>query len=415
MNFYNHISLEHLEILEESYQGKTATLKKAEKCCDAITRKIRTMSMDTMMSVDINDMKEVRELASLLKKEFGFNSCELTFNNAPIPNAFTIPARGIFTVAGGMPCFPVQNNGKYYDSKHGYTAYVFVYEGLVKSLDLSGGELLAIILHEIGHNFETTFFAQIWKIAMGVMSACVVGLPFAMSQDIIAILAASIEKVKTDLLQKQFPSLNYVINIAHTVGMNINSVLSMIPLLPASSILMNIAKNIYQNPFDTIYHGMLSGTSGEIFADSFAATYGYGPEMASASAKMTNITSDSDAAAKAISRTPVLGLIKDFNTMLAFALIRLVDPHPDDQVRILNNVKKLEKDLNDPSIPSKLKKDIKRDLEEVKKVYSKTLEVENYEERNQYATFAFRVINDKLGGHLDIKNTIMRALPFAYA
>lgn len=415
MNFYNHISLEHLEILEESYQGKTATLKKAEKCCDAIVRKVLSMPMEVMLKTDINDMKEVKELAFLLKKEFGFLSCELEFSNAPIPNAFTIPARGIFTVAGGMPCFPVKNNDKYYDKQHGYTAYIFVYEHLIKSINLTGGELLAVILHEIGHNFETTFFAQIWKIAMTIMSASIVGLPFAISQDVVAMLQAAIEKVKIEVLQKQFPGLNYVINIVYALYMNISSMMSLIPFGPAINVLSGIASSMYRNPFDTIYHGMIAGTSGEIFADSFAATYGYGPEMASASAKMSNIMADSDAAAKAISRTPVLGLIKDFNTLLAFSLLRLVDPHPDDQVRILNNVKKLEKDLNDPSIPSKLKKDIKRDLEEVKKVYSKTLEIENYEERNMYATFAFRVINDKLGGHLDIKNTIMRFFPNTYA
>ena len=113
MNFYNQVSDSHLEILEESYQGKTATLKKAEKCCDKIVRKIKAMPLDKMIDTDINNDRDVLELASLLKKEFGFNMCTLTFNNSTKINAYTIPARGIFTTLGGMPVFPVERNAKH--------------------------------------------------------------------------------------------------------------------------------------------------------------------------------------------------------------------------------------------------------------------------------------------------------------
>lgn len=414
MNFYNQVSDSHLEILEESYQGKTATLKKAEKCCDKIVRKIKAMSLDKMIDTDINNDRDVLELASLLKKEFGFNMCTLTFNNSTKINAYTIPARGIFTTLGGMPVFPVERNGKYYDEKHGYSCWVFVFEGVIKFMDLTGGELLAVILHEIGHNFETHIFAQLHKLAMGICAASIIGLPTAMMFDLVPIIAATIHNATITTLQQQFPGISKYMNLIKRLIDELESFTSIIPFAKMGRLILGLASHIDANPIETA-RNTIFGTSGEIFADSFAATYGYGPEMASVSFKFTKYSTNDTEVDKAISRIPVLGLIKDMNERTARGLIRIIDPHPDDDARILNNIKKLEKDLNDPSIPAKLKKDIKRDLAEMQKYYDKLDKVESYEETNQYFTFAIQYINKRLGGNLDIKNVILRSLPNAYA
>ena len=54
--------------------------------------------------------------------------------------------------------------------------------------------------------------------------------------------------------------------------------------------------------------------------------------------------------------------------MLRFAVFPFIDPHPQDIARALSMVKMLEHDLNDPSIPDSFKKQIRKDLENIKKV-----------------------------------------------
>lgn len=386
-------------VMKESYFGKSKNLLAAESACNDLVKLIK-LDPDG----DINRTTAHKKLVDSLKKEFGFGELNIFFNTSYTANAFTVPSYGIITSINGMPIFPIKKGDRYYDNKHEYYCYIEVLHGAIFKLDLSGEELMALILHEIGHNFDTNLFRSFLKLYTIALGISISGIPAAIMADIYKYLYV-FQGAITEFIQRYMRPLSTAMNMIMEV---LNTIAALIPGQGVVGALTSLVKSGFYN--------VLGGTAAEIFSDSFATAYGYGPATTSLQSKFDQVmTSRGNSFQRALSSMPVLGTIYDLNMLSSTFAMMIADGHPETNSRIVNQIKKLEGDLNDPAISPELKKYIKADLIAIKKTHEKFMDIKNYEDRQAYLTFVFRVVNDKLGGHLDLKNTIIRALPNSYA
>lgn len=389
---------EILSSVSEGYVGKTKYLLEAEKACNEIVEAV--LSQNSIFINDISRHPAIGKLNRALEKQFGFREVDVTFTTSTDFNAFTPAPLSFMDAVNGMPVFerPDTDSGKFYDKKHSYFVYVEVFSGIITKAHLTGEELLAIILHEIGHNFDTSVMQSFVKVCTILLSASIVFLPVAMLPDIMRYGFYFKGKLNT-FLSREFPQLTKLFRVYHEVDETLESLKYM----------FRIPGFFAMNPFLNLWK-----TGSEIFADSFPAYYGYGPAKASALIKF-DYKDDRNIVIGNLKRFPIIGALIDLRQAYCSILSIFMDPHPEHMVRVKNIIKKLEGDLNNKDIDPKVKKHIERDLKLIKGMYEKALELKGYEERNMYFTWLLRNLNSFFGEHIDLRNTLMRALPHSQA
>ena len=158
-----------MQPVTEAYFGKTKTLLKAEQVIAKLIKKFRVSSIDkvperVIKTVEINKSPLNKELESLFCEEFGFKECIIHWDGSNEENAYTVPRGIIKSLSADIPRLPIkQGDGKYYDAAHECLCAVNVYAGLI-DMGMNAEEIMAVILHEIGHNFQCTPSDHLWKI-----------------------------------------------------------------------------------------------------------------------------------------------------------------------------------------------------------------------------------------------------------
>lgn len=144
----------------ESYFGKSQNLLEMEKLVqvliDRFTVPFKDIGKRQIDAVSANKSKENKALEKLVCAEFGFKEAYIHWDGCDTVNAYTI-TNGILKLADdSVPALPIRNNnGRYYDSKHAYICVVNFYAGFI-DVGLTAEEVVACMLHEIGHNFTCT-------------------------------------------------------------------------------------------------------------------------------------------------------------------------------------------------------------------------------------------------------------------
>lgn len=430
-------------IAMEAYYGRSKELKQIEAEFNAIIKEIRKVYTDKMdpfayhemlqKIIVSNDIKpHVAKINALFKKQFGFNEFNLMYANVDgitDPNAFAVPA-GIIrrTIAhdGMFNIVPLkQQSGGYYDKSHTYTCTVMVTPAMFDVADLTGAEMLALVLHEIGHNFQCTPLANIgwflpfldlFEINVDAAKKHNVAKNPAFIRFINYILDNELSnewyafKTKfSNLLYEIFSSaLKPLIMLSDVIGKALNNIkwmyVQMMPFLLGALSIVGAAVQIRNLNPATILN-IFCGYSGEVFADSFAVAYGYGPELSSA---MSKLGAHYELSYNRLMDNPILGPLYQIN-IVTFEIIQDVfnlDPHPSNQRRILNMMEKLEREIKSGQLPPSLKKSAMEDLKKNRRIYQKYLNAEVGDK--QFALIAsYRTLNDSMfGGKLDIKHTI---------
>ena len=266
--------------VEEVYFGKTSNLKKIEKLLGPVITFCHGV-YDGTFKKDINSTKEVKEIESLFAKEFNIGEFSLTFytihyiNSASFsPNAFTVPSSLQFLKRS-------KDNKKIVDASNSYVG-VNVDIALVATLDMSAEELMAFILHEIGHcmnasvfNFLAhlpgTKFIKFFKDA-NVSTKITTGISFGLN----TIFGKRIAKFKDALFKKinellsEYPDFNAIMKKFSVYTANLLELIS--PFLSVVSVI----KSPISALMSFIEPHSLFGYQTERFSDSFATAYGYG-------------------------------------------------------------------------------------------------------------------------------------------
>jgi len=140
----------------ESYFGKTKTLLAAEKVIRDIMKEFKSDQIGKRIveAAEINRSPLNRKLESLLQDQFGFGEVKVHWLGQPAVSVFGVTNGIVKLINSKMPRLPLKSNdGGYYDADHNYLCVIGIYCGVL-DIGIKADQIMAFILHEIGHQFN---------------------------------------------------------------------------------------------------------------------------------------------------------------------------------------------------------------------------------------------------------------------
>ena len=387
-------TIESLIPVTEGYVGRTKETQIIEDNCAALCKKWKDASIAKVSMADIHNSKEIRNIEAAIEKLTGFRKVDIVVFNKTQVNAYTMPRSMLVRCAENrMPTMPTAHGKRYYDESHQYYCYIALYAQIF--VELLPEEATALILHEVGHNFDHTITFWMFDMYFWAMS-----LPSAPLGPIMAYLRTEV-RAGIDTIVKV---LDYIpiVPLAKNYFMETMKIFGMIlgPLGAATTI-ANILNAVANNPSGAIMGGLQ--VHQETFADSYVTSLGYGDAMIHAINKWdtVNYTTKHGALIEAWTGS---------GSAAAALMLMFVDPHPEHQSRarkILDDMKNVSEDKN---VPPKMRAVIKADYARAKKAYDDFLQVDP-DERNAVCTrFARKMKEACFGGKVDFRVLILSLL-----
>lgn len=402
-------------ILSEAYVPKSKYLKKAEELLDKLREpylikdssgitglvKINASRFNSVVN-NIQAEKDWVEFEKCLEKQFGFQTFTVNIFRSSQPNAFTLPVSVDITHLADFSDVLDTNGLKYRESAN-INGVSFISDGLLFNGKLSSGQILAVILHEIGHNFTQMAIEIIAKINAGkVLLGGIIGilslflkldgilgreLSLTAKLGLIAGLFANDSVKNAFNNNRRSNSLANQVFDGATALMSLDSDIAMLytELVRVKSVFVGVFKNKVISHFKEKAKAQLTGLKGnykqaitaqimnypgfmdESFADKFVAMNGYGVEFATGM-KVFEAEAHSFGAKGAIDKIPVIGQIFALNYIMesTFNTIMTGEPHPALTSRINSQISILEEELNRPGISDRTRAIIKNDIKDIK-------------------------------------------------
>lgn len=404
---YGNIPIQNMEPVTEAYIGKTKPLLAAERELDIIIRERKTNPLTYDMSSDGNP--HVKAVGKLLQKQFGFKECVINFVPAMIVNACTINT-SLVSRSIHYKSYRFDKKRGHYDEEHCISSFVTICEGLLENDNMTGGVLLAIILHEIGHDFDNSPWLVVQDFAMFIYSP-------------IQMLICGLMK-ESNIVQRGMTIISNIIYRIPPLETFLKIYTGTIGLINGIKKFLVRAKDIYSlindNPIKFCRVGKvrkiiasaiidIAGAPGEIHSDELAAVYGYGSDLSKGLVilRNSNITFEGIA-----SKNPATNLLVDVYSQI-FEIILFcsipeenIDCHPSEQARVKSVIDKYERDLANSDFPPEMKKELIRELEETKEIYKGYIECTQDGEKGKVFSMGIRMIKDKLFGGHDWQNAL---------
>ena len=359
------------EIVNEVYYGKNNNLKKCEKLLDEVIIDLKDANENAFFNdkYDINEDPRIHEVEILLEDTFNLKSFDLSFyirrNKAYY--AWSIPTT--------IPIFNKDKNEKYNVKSSNYKLNCHVDTMMLILGDFTGGELLAIILHEIGHNFDTSIFFILSNFTLNIMDillSIVVGL--TPLKKWIGKIQTFIDKFST-MIFNEFPVIRSVYITYANIIISLKEIYYTFTNIPF--ILKN--PHIYLNALNPCN---IFGYGNEKFADSFATAHGYGKELISALNKIEN--ADGLILGDAIKECGLLAIPYDLASLFTNIALAPLTESPATPIRLKSVISKLKRDLKDPNLDPKLKKELMKQIEDVEKfINNEYISITTDENRNR--------------------------------
>ena len=465
----------------EAYFGKTKNLMEIEKLIAGIIKRLTVpLKQGGVRIIDaarVNNSELNKKIEALFCKEFGFKEMILHWDGSPEFNACTITYGLIKLADGSQPAMPIRNgDGTYYDSKHIYICVVNVYAGFIDS-KVTPEELVACILHEIGHNFVCT------PIVTAVTAIEWALVPVNLYKSISSIAnvvragrnikdALDDEETRADLEKcKAIASSSFVqafmswfrfgkyweltkwgvLNLFHAyfpemakkqfqemdewILLNKNKVLAkwnkylkdleklkeyykqnpnFLNTTAFVSKGFDIVRLIFWHDLATIEHFLTlqSGYSNEVFADSFASAYGYGAATVSLQRRIEYVVLKN----RALSKKNKYNVYNQYIYIMTDIMTTFLDEHPASQTRMKNQIDKLKRDLEDPDVDPRIRKELLADLEKAEGIYNEYLNNFPPELKHLAVIMNYNQLNEMyFGGKFDLREPINRVLNFGKA
>ncbi|WP_300944026.1 hypothetical protein [uncultured Duncaniella sp.] len=344
-------------ILEATFYGKNEELLRVESILDDM---VELGHAGKSGSTEFND--KMFEVSAILGRLFGFANMQI--NNSILclmcpPLLFQLTNTAGCTlvhsaivkytkyttsaVTGGtteIVDFDKHHKGIKFKNNAKYSMRMFIGMELFEDhgeYSMTGGEILAIILHEIGHNFYVGPIREFGAEFLGMLTATELVKWLLSELQLIMLVEGSdtLDRMMPDSQKKQITALMNIIGTAfrpiYAAG---NLAIIITNLLRMAVIIANVIVTI---PLRAIRSVVLYDT--EKYSDAFAASYGYGTELSSSLEKLGHMTMPGVTSSD-------MQLVLDF----LFAMYRiplslimlLIDVHPESNGRLHNNIKYME-------------------------------------------------------------------------
>ena len=363
---------EHLLFITEAYFGKLPFLLEVEKSVHEL-RKPENLNRFK----DLDSSAPVQRINRLMEQGFGMEIFSLQIERSDYINAYTVPVATRYDVALNMnmqDLVEVSQSSGYRFKPNNHLCIICVMSiGLLKIKEITDGEIVATMLHEIGHNFAEALYKDIRtdteetaKYLYRYYFQLVIRLVFEEHEFKDAILL---------LLHK-----NKVVNTSKHIGDKANKLKKFNPLRGLAKSLgskiidiKDFSKAVFKRYFKytslanqfklaEIYDVKKQfrkslDRQNEVIADKFVGIYGYGPEQGSGLLKMDNQPSK---AAQFVNKLPG-GKAKNKRYDALLIKANDIDEHPHVIQRINAEINVLKYELKkgcDPKYEAMIKQQI---------------------------------------------------------
>jgi hypothetical protein len=366
--------MKEFDVYQEAYYGKAGLIPNIEKQIGIIIDKIK---IDP--HYDVTNSTENKILQNLITKQFGFKEtyCMWYKDSELSPQIATYSS--IDSVVSGKCMFEIDSKKGYYDKTHSTVALINLSTALVRSIDITPREYTALILHEIGHNFDFSFYKGVsWLIKF---IRIVNELRKRNFIDPISTLFHNVNSLKfipgrinmicekiIGFIFEKIPIIKsiygFLLKSGDWIGLQIRKLSTYIniPFTPLEVLL---------SPVSQLF--TLPGKKSEEFADSFAIAYGYGPELISALYKSDQ--SMQFKRTKKVSSFPIIRVLTDIRLAEASILDEFTSPmHGSSSNRTTIAIELLKRELAKTGVNPKVKKEIQESINDLQTIYQNYLD-----------------------------------------
>lgn len=347
--------------VKEEYYGRTKNIDIIYQNLSSLVNEILKMSELEAGYFSPNFDKRNIAIEKAIEQEFGFKRCILHWEHVHQWVFGTYPGGIIFETAPGLKSHILnkKKNEKYYDKEKNYTDAIAISSYGIRHIGLTANETMGFLLHEIGHSMDNTFgrffvYAYQMLATFGLYEFLELGMKHGI---------VDLDRI----MIRDYPISYGILDFFLQVFNEVRGIMSFLsgPLMIPGIILFSILSGTF-----LIHHPM---SKSEAFCDTFAAKYGFGPDLASGMQKIyenetklypSKIISE-------LSEVPILRTLIDLWMAPVYLVSEIFfDMHPAGEIRIENIRKDLERDYNDPEIPKEFKPHIKKQIEECKRIQS---------------------------------------------
>lgn len=379
--------------LNEVYFGKTPELQKMEKQLGIFRSKYLGKYI---MNVYCNSDPDLLKFNRMMEDYFGFGCFTLHVINQPIANAHTCPIDMRLDVLNTNKHLVADKKGFKFNKDADYSVLVCVYSGIMFNPEMTDEEVMAVIMHKVGHNFYAALDRN-----HGVLSNLysIYALYANIYNAIIHLLTGNISK-SVDDVKDIFQNTNLYRKIADGIGQQLRTnqsalvvihdwfetfgnitatvqggLIKLIDLLslgliwPAGAFLASLLK--LRSPLSIISLTLLYPN--ERLADNFCTMYGYGAAQSRALEKLTSrsikLTSKIE---DAYNKIPIISNLYAINLSLGYIIMETFDEHPSTISRTKDQLDMLKREAMKEDLDPKMRKvilsDIKACEDQIKKI-----------------------------------------------
>lgn len=379
-------------VLNEAYFGRTPGIM---RCYNAFSnwrsKYVGRGVINSVRHIDLDHDKDLHTFCKEMEREFGLDSFSFIVINNPTVNAGTYP---ILFKANRKPSDNVEvKNGYRFKPGVEMSIIICAYTGLVLNEKISDEEAFAVVLHEVGHNFQEYLngnvhtltsvkgFAGFIQVILDIMTR-----PQNIIKDLKALILTTnsshkaISRIFNSITKEEdrnnvYSYFNFIRGIAKLPVDIAQAIMIpfLLPVLKLASGAMSIVGKLSILGSLMGAHGYL----GEVMADNFATYYGFGEAQATCLEKL-----ESGGPVTAFIRdVPIVGHVYNFAMLPGDLLVSLGDEHPAHSARAYNMLQSMKHDLNDPKLSPELRKKLSKEIDDyqttMNKIYADKSRVEN--------------------------------------
>lgn len=373
-NFSDILCEDNSMIFNEAYFGKTKELLAAEHQLDVFRNKYMGRYV---LNMKVNSDPDLLEFDRMMEDIFGFGCFTIHVHNEMQANAFTMPIDFRIDVDSKVLA---DERGFKFNKDMDYACICGIYSGIIFNDQFTTPEVMAIILHEVGHNFNSAInkksgvLVDFYKTLTFYINLVYFNIPNVVTST--NAWRKFVDKTgKKWRAEEKMPVVVYdafmqIINFAKAGMITINDiarVFSMGSLTILSALYsfgVTMIKDIRDIPGTIIkIFSKKAMYNSELSADNFVTMYGYSSELGTALGKLGGKEGASASAVmKAFDNIPVVSTAMHFVEFPVYLLFGLLDEHPNDVSRVKDQMDMLNYELGKEDIDPKMKNIMKKDL-----------------------------------------------------
>lgn len=378
---------DEFEFLNELYVGETSFIN---DLTEEVSRARSPYIGKTKRPIKGN--KDFIRIGDMIAEEFGFASVTFIVPYDLSMNAYTYPITNSMGKSSSKARPKFTNGSGFKYDVSGLHILVAVTAGVWYSEEFTDREVVAAMLHEIGHSFvsqsedmakleETTRLAYVILRFYNLFIDIFTLNPNVIGQDIKEIFMSSnkgkeiMNKVTRQCANNSlFSAFNNISYIGEYVKGTVKNIfVELSSFMSGYTYMAMIPTEIVNKIFAILFRPYRLfkslNRSQEYLSDSFANMYGLGPELSSFLGKIEyNPSATGSKVEKITSTTPVLGALNEVMKVPLLMVMHGTSTHPSTPARMSKMIDELNKELKNSDLNPKAKEELKKDIKELEKI-----------------------------------------------